>query len=104
MSESLPTYLIDTYKMLASAFPRGVDEEIYYPLLFLLYEEMSDRSLARAIAAFTGQDYHQVLNDVYKVATLDNLSTEAIDRVKKQLLEHGYDRWLLDTSVESTYS
>jgi hypothetical protein len=101
MLESLPSYLTDTDRMLASAFPNGLDDDAYWPLLFLLYENMSDRSLARSIAHFTEKDYYRVLNYIYSVTTLQTLSTEAIERVKQQLIKHGYERWLIDNPVES---
>lgn len=36
------SYLRSTYNLIKSAFPNGIDAETYYPLLALLYEEMSD--------------------------------------------------------------
>lgn len=97
MSETIPSYLINTYKMLESPFPDGIDERTYWLLLFVLHENMSDRILARVIADFTGKDYYKVLNDIYRVATLETLSADEMETIKQQLIDHGYEQWLMDT-------
>ena len=87
---TIAPYLLSTYKLIERAFPEGVKEEDYRPLLVLLYEQMSDRNLAEVVAHYTGKDYHIVLNDVYGVQSMD----VPISKVKERLLACGYDDWL----------
>ena len=94
MKHTIPEYLQSTYLLLSSTFPNGIEPEHYLPVLFMLYEYMSNRNLARIIAAFTGKDYDLVLHDVYKVGSSDYVpSREHIELVKQQLLEHGFEKW-----------
>ena len=53
-----------TYILLNSAFPGGVPEPFYLPLLFVLYEEMSNRSISRVISFVTDKEYSEVYNDI----------------------------------------
>jgi hypothetical protein len=85
MQKTIPAHLVSTYQLLHCAFPHGVGTEEYLPLLALLYEQMSDRSLAQVIAEFTGREYHAVLNDslVSRVSLempIQRLCLLAIDR------------------------
>lgn len=94
MQVTLAPYLLSTYKLIQCAFPDGIDSEYYFPLLALLYNEMSDRCLAQVISQYTGQDYYIVLNDVYGVGSTNVPSPEAIVKVKQRLLACGYEKWL----------
>lgn len=67
MQKTIPAHLVSTYQLLQCAFPQGIEEQEYLPLLSILYEEMSDRSLAQVISEFIGKEYPAVLNDVYRV-------------------------------------
>ncbi|MDB9510259.1 DUF3349 domain-containing protein [Kamptonema animale CS-326] len=87
---TIAPYLLSTYKLIGRAFPNGINQEDYLPLLALLYEQMSDRNLAEVIAYYTGKDYYIVLNDVYSVQSSD----VPISKVKERLLACGYDDWL----------
>jgi hypothetical protein len=55
MQKTIPAHLVSTYQLLECAFPVGIEEQEYLPLLSILYEQMSDRSLAQVIAEFTGR-------------------------------------------------
>ncbi|WP_243147298.1 DUF3349 domain-containing protein [Scytonema sp. UIC 10036] len=57
MLVSIAPYLLSTYRLIQCAFPNGVDSESYFPLLALLYNEMSHRCLAQVMAQYTGKDY-----------------------------------------------
>ncbi|WP_407897504.1 DUF3349 domain-containing protein [Scytonema sp. NUACC26] len=87
-------YLLSTYRLIQCAFPNGVDSESYFPLLGLLYNEMSHRCLAEVMAQYTGKDYYVVLNDVYGVESAQLPSPELIVKVKQRLLACGYEEWL----------
>ncbi|MEG3848973.1 DUF3349 domain-containing protein [Microcoleus sp. herbarium19] len=90
----IASYLSSTYKLIQRAFPDGIKEEDYFPLLALLYDEISDRNLAEVMAHSTGKDYSIVLNDVYSVGSTYAPDAKAIAKLKKHLLGCGYAEWL----------
>lgn len=94
MQKTIPTHLVSTYQLLQCAFPQGIEEKEYFPLLSVLYEQMSDRSLAQVIAEFTGREYSAVLNDVYQVGMEGSFGGE---EVKQRLIRCGYEKWLLES-------
>ncbi|ABA20532.1 hypothetical protein Ava_0908 [Trichormus variabilis ATCC 29413] len=59
---------------------------------------MSDRNLAEVIAYYVGQNYSFVLNDVYRVQSIDIPKAEAINNLKKVLLSCGYQEWMDELS------
>lgn len=54
---------------LGSAFPGGISETIYKMVIYLLYEEYSDRNLAELLSLFTGKTYAQVYNDISGISS-----------------------------------
>jgi hypothetical protein len=94
MQITISPHLQSTYKLIQCAFPKGIEPQNYLPLLALLSEEMSDRNLAEVVAYYSGQDYSVVLNDVYRVQSIDVPTSEAIANLKKRLLICGYEQWL----------
>ncbi|BAZ10099.1 hypothetical protein NIES4071_19130 [Calothrix sp. NIES-4071] len=96
MQKIIPTHLVSTYQLIKCAFPQEIDDESYLPLLSLLYEHMSDRSLAQVIAEYTGKDYHIVLNEVYQVGAMETFSPDATKPFRIKLMGCGYERWLAD--------
>jgi hypothetical protein len=102
MQKTIPANLVSTYQLLQCTFPQGIEDQEYLPLLSILYEQMSDRSLAQVIAEFTGKDYPAVLNDVYRVGAAKSFSSaveveEVLDSVKQNLIRCGYEKWLLES-------
>ena len=95
MQKIVPVHLASTYQLLQCAFPSGIDEREYLPLLAVLYEHMSDRSLAQVIAECFGRDYYVVLNDVYRVGA-EAQSSDVTELVKKKLIACDYEKWLAD--------
>jgi hypothetical protein len=96
-ADNLPPELRETFEMVHAAFPDGVPEDAYRPLLFLLCASMSFRPLATVVAAATGKDYPEVYNDVLGVGSASappGLEAGEIEKVKERLMEHGYDEWL----------
>src|SRR5437867_11439492 len=87
----IPEYLLQTYQMLECAFPNGVGEDDYYPLMFVLAERMSIRSAATHMALIRGEDreeYWRFYNDVLYVLSpsgAEVVTPEAVERVKQQL-------------------
>ncbi|MBW4561230.1 MAG: DUF3349 domain-containing protein [Mojavia pulchra JT2-VF2] len=94
MQITIPHHLQSTYKLIQCAFPNGIEPENYEPLLALLSEEMSDRNLAQVIAYYVGKEYSVVLNDVYRVQSIDIPKAEAIANLKNNLFSCGYQQWL----------
>ncbi|MBV8887988.1 MAG: DUF3349 domain-containing protein [Chroococcidiopsidaceae cyanobacterium CP_BM_RX_35] len=99
MQKTVPAHLASTYQLLECAFPQGIEEQEYLPLLSILYAQMSDRSLAQVIAEFTGSEYHAVLNDVYRVGAAETFSSEVqevLNSVKQRLMPCDYEKWLIE--------
>lgn len=99
MQKTIPAHLVSTYQLLECAFPQGIAEQEYLPLLSILYEQMSDRSLAQVIAEFTGREYHAVLNDVYRVGATKTFPFEVeeiLNSVKQKLIGCDYEKWLIE--------
>ena len=94
MQITISPHLQSTYKLIQCAFPKGIEPQNYLPLLALLSEEMSDRNLAEVVAYYSGKEYSVVINDVYRVQSIDLPTSEAIANLKKRLLICGYEQWL----------
>ncbi len=98
---NLPEHLHHTYQMLLCAFPQGVEEQYYLPLLAVLREHMSFRSVARVIAAFTNNPYEKVLiTEVYGIEDDLRPSGEAIEEVRSKLYECGYYEWISEDELK----
>jgi hypothetical protein len=95
MQKTIPAHLASTYQLIQCAFPHGIDNQMYFPLLRILYEHMSDRNLAQVISEYSGKDYYGVLNDIYGVGELGTVLPEGIDSVKQKLMNcNYYENWL----------
>ncbi|WP_216627569.1 DUF3349 domain-containing protein [Corallococcus exercitus] len=81
-----------TLAMLGRAFPEGVSEADYRPLLAVLYPYFSDRNLADVVSRFTGRAYGLVLNDVYGVQST-KLTADAVASIHARLVVAGLDAW-----------
>lgn len=93
----LPPWLHSTQRLIESAFPDGVPENAYYPLLDLLGVNMSQRGLAEVMAYSTGQEYPRVYNDVLGVQSPyepKKFTPAEWEEVKRKLTSCGYDGWL----------
>jgi hypothetical protein len=96
MQKTILSHLASTYQLLQCAFPQGVMAQEYFPLLFLLYEQMSDRSLAQVIAEFTGKAYPVVLNDIYRIGSEAPPSDikAVLPSLERKLMRCNYEQWL----------
>lgn len=88
LQDTLPPSLSGAARMLHSAYPGGMPDTAYMPVLTLLYEHFSDRNLAELVAAVTGKDVARVFNDIQACAS-SKLEPAAIDTVKSLLERHG---------------
>lgn len=95
MNETLnPPYYESTNQLLNCAFPDGVSEAEYWPLLAVLHQWMSFRPIAEILAGFTGKDYIYCLNDVMGFGMDPWPSDESIQQVIAKLRICGYEDWL----------
>jgi hypothetical protein len=92
----VPAYMASTYRLVQRAFPDGITDETYWPLLSILGEEMSDRSVARLISYVTGREYAHALHDMLRVQSTDLPPAEEVNRVKERLRACGYEEWLAE--------
>lgn len=96
MQNTIATYLQSTYNLIQCAFPQGIVPEYYFPLLSVLYPELSDRHLAEVMAYCTQKSQGQVLNDIYAVQSTVTLEPKKVTEVKAKLLACGYEEWLAE--------
>jgi hypothetical protein len=98
MQKTIPSHLVSTYQLLQCAFPQGIEPQEYFPLLSILYEQMSDRTLAQVISELTGKEYSIVLNDIYRVgsSTLPTEVETARPGVQQKLMHCNYETWLTE--------
>jgi hypothetical protein len=89
----VPDHLKSSIRLLGAAFPEGLHEDCYMPLLAFLYDEFSDRNLAELVSKFTGKDYYVVLNDIAKSQSSEKPSAELLNKVRWMLMAHGYETW-----------
>lgn len=90
----IPDYLQEIYDLLRCAFPDGVSDENYWPLLAILHPHMSFRTLARVLAALTDKSYIEVFNDASGFGLDPEPDIESIEDVKRTLVTCGYEGWL----------
>jgi hypothetical protein len=95
----LPGYLQATAAMVRAAFPNGISDDDYRPLLVVLSEGMGQRALAHLMAALTGKPNPGVYNDVLGIQSpidTDKPAPEHVAEVRQRLQQHGYDEWLAE--------
>ena len=81
--------------LLSKAFPAGIEEHEYVPLIILLYEHMSDRNLAEIVSLFIGKNYEEVYNDVLFVGgNKTTISLDSLNIVRNKLLNSGFNDWI----------
>ena len=92
--EGIPSHLFSTHQMVKRAFPKGIEEEAYLPLLALLSETMSIRNLAEVIARVSGRETSIVFHDILRAQSTDIPNPETLNKIKQRLLQCGYQDWL----------
>jgi hypothetical protein len=93
--QELPPELRESEALLRAAYPAGIPETDYLPVLALLYEGMSFRTLATVVSHFTGRPWEGVYNDVLGATSYEGPDEKAKAPVRRILQQHGYDAWLL---------
>lgn len=89
---TVPEYLHETFALLSRAFPGGIAEDEYIPLLAVLARHLCDENVAIVAAELTGRDRGIVLNDVY--AAQECSESIDVDRVVRRLETAGFREWL----------
>jgi hypothetical protein len=92
MNVNIPEYLSSTYNTLIKAFPDGIAERDYYPLLAYLYDYVSDGHLALLVSQITGKPHAVVWNDAL-ASTIFRPLDEEIERVKEMLVSYCYNSY-----------
>jgi hypothetical protein len=91
----VPDYLLSTYDLLTSAFPTGIDPDLYVPLLALLEPHISHRNLADILWVVTGREYHLTSRDVVGAAGA-KISEADLAKLHEKLDPHGLAAWLAE--------
>lgn len=88
-----PKYFVDTLRLLKTAFPDGLSDEEYLPVVAMLYPFMSNRNLADVMSAFTGLDWGVAMNDMWKAQDVHSFAPEVVARLRERLLVAGFEAW-----------
>ncbi|WP_437635624.1 DUF3349 domain-containing protein [Sorangium sp. So ce854] len=88
----VPEHLRDTFALVLRAFPGGVAEDEYMPLLAVLARYLCDENVVIVAAALTGRDRGIVMNNVY--AAQERSESIDVDRVVRRLKAAGFREWL----------
>jgi hypothetical protein len=88
-------FLESTAELIAAAFPAGIDDECYWPLLAFLDEHVAQENVADVVSALTGRDANLVHNDVLKAASME-IDVAAMAALTRRLAPHGLSRWLAE--------
>ena len=94
MTDDAPEGLASTFLMLRRAYPQGLPNADYMPLLLAIGEEMSERQLATAIALLFERSQAEVRNDSAAAQSTRKPSSEEVARVRSHLRLFGYDEWV----------
>jgi hypothetical protein len=87
-------HLRPVFEMLKCAYPNGLDDEEYFPLLGALGEIMNHRGMAIVVSTFAEKDYAYVYNDVLASQSSDIPSAASVMSVKGRLIPCGYEKFL----------
>lgn len=90
----IPSYMCSTYQMILCAYPAGISQTDYHPLLYVLQESgMSYRSVAHAISLVIGGTIGEHSYQVGNVVSNIKLMEDDVNRVLPKLRQYGYDEW-----------
>jgi len=78
-------------RIFRATYPNGVPLEEYRPLVYVLCESMSQRSVAHLLNDCGVREYHLAYNDVLGIAYRHDEYAEAAKPILEKLIRHGYD-------------
>jgi hypothetical protein len=87
----LPDSLRPVLDVLRRAYPDGLPDSDYLPLLAFLREEMSERNLAAVVAEFIDGETVVVANDSAAAASIRRPSAVDVQRVRHRLEAGGWE-------------
>lgn len=90
---SVPSYLQDIYEVLRCAFPEGVSDEEYWPVLSILHQVMSFWTIADVLSVLSNKDRSEVYNDASGFGLDPAPPTTEVEKVKHKLNTCGYEEW-----------
>lgn len=94
MSDEISKHLLSTKVLIETAFPAGLTDVEYLPVLKVLYPHMSDRNLSEVIAACSKYHQTEISNDIAKVALMSESEFPKLPYVVDHLKRAGLDDWL----------
>ncbi len=89
----VPLHLISTFNMLKKAFPKGIEYTTYFPVVYFLYDYMSDRNLADMMSYFVDREYSQILTDIHSINRV-SINEANKKEVYNKLKLAGYEQWI----------
>jgi hypothetical protein len=89
-SDVVPEYLANDVRAIRAAYPQGVPQEEYEPLLYVLCESMSMRNVAHTLELCGIRDYSGAYNDIQGIAYNHAQYAEAAKPVLERLMRHGF--------------
>jgi len=89
----IPEYFQSTFDMVVCAFPEGIPENYYFPLLKCLADSMSFRQAAAFMAPITREPEYAIYHYVVKSLDLPDDLPEVLE-VLERLNNCGYAEWL----------
>ncbi|HVU12282.1 MAG TPA: MBL fold metallo-hydrolase [Phototrophicaceae bacterium] len=92
--QDVPDYLLETYDVLACAYPNRIPDDDYWAVIALIHPYMSFRTLADVLSALTDKSYSWVYNDASGFGSNPMPLDEDIARVKQKLAACGYQAWV----------
>ena len=89
----LQEHLVSTFNLVSSGFPNGISEGEYYPLVAVLYDEMSNRVLADFLSSVFAIEYEVAMNDVLVAASKFGSNVEAKNKIINRFDPALYEMW-----------
>ncbi len=90
-NEAIPHPLQDVYNVLSCAFPEGIPDEEYWPLIAVLHERMSFWVMADLLPALTHKHRSEVHNDASGFGVDPLPAFEEVEKVRLKLRACGYE-------------
>ncbi|WP_326798313.1 DUF3349 domain-containing protein [Streptomyces sp. NBC_01808] len=85
----MEAHLLPVVAMLEEAFPAGVGDEDYLPLLAVLSEGLNEWNVGVVGSAFLGVEHHRVMNDAAR--PLARAQRERAGVLRRRLAACGWD-------------
>ncbi|MEV7328021.1 DUF3349 domain-containing protein [Micromonospora sp. NPDC093244] len=83
--------LLRVLNTLRTAYPQGVPESDYYPLLVVLSDGMGEENLGKVAGDFLNIDPHIIVHDAVAAVTTRRPSRNDVERVAGLMESAGWD-------------